>query len=308
MWRTVETFIRQLDSAQLCRADRAPGCQLAPSSPAVTGCTDGGATVTIAALDGVAGDGCGGSAHCVNAVVIARAARSHQLGGGRHAPCESSASAGSVPISEKPGFVLEHFPDSVGSQAMRRSPMKTNAAILWGSVATGRSRRSTPTPQDGEVLVSWEATGLCHSDEHIRTGDLPAPLPMIGGHGGAGIVQEVGPGVQGLKPGDHVVASFLPACGAAGSVRPGIRTCVTSVRSSWRAPRPTAPTGAGPVAEHRCHGVRRTFSQYGTCGHRSSDRRRPLRCPGPACWVAASPPAGARPSTPPTYRPATPSS
>ena len=46
-----------------------------------------------------------------------------------------------------------------------------------------------------------------------RRGDLPAPLPMIGGHEGAGIVQEVGPGVQGLKPGDHVVASFLPACG-----------------------------------------------------------------------------------------------
>jgi len=92
--------------------------------------------------------------------------------------------------------------------------MKTNAAILWEFGGDWTVEEiDLDGPKDGEVLVSWEATGLCHSDEHIRTGDLPAPLPMIGGHEGAGIVQEVGPGVQGLKPGDHVVASFLPACG-----------------------------------------------------------------------------------------------
>ena len=92
--------------------------------------------------------------------------------------------------------------------------MKTNAAILWefGGNWTVEEIDLDP-PKDGEVLVSWEATGLCHSDEHIRTGDLPAPLPLIGGHEGAGIIQEVGPGVQGLAVGDHVVASFLPACG-----------------------------------------------------------------------------------------------
>lgn len=92
--------------------------------------------------------------------------------------------------------------------------MKTNAAILWeyGGDWTVEEIDLDP-PGDGEVLVSWEATGLCHSDEHIRTGDLPAPLPLIGGHEGAGIVREVGAGVVGLAPGDHVVASFLPACG-----------------------------------------------------------------------------------------------
>lgn len=92
--------------------------------------------------------------------------------------------------------------------------MKTNAAILWefGGNWTVEEIDLDP-PKDGEVLVSWQATGLCHSDEHIRTGDLPAPLPLIGGHEGAGIIQEVGPGVQGLQVGDHVVASFLPACG-----------------------------------------------------------------------------------------------
>ena len=61
--------------------------------------------------------------------------------------------------------------------------------------------------------MSFEATGLCHSDHHMRTGDLPGLLPVVGGHEGAGIVQEVGPGVRGLKAGDHVVASFLPTCG-----------------------------------------------------------------------------------------------
>jgi NDMA-dependent alcohol dehydrogenase len=92
--------------------------------------------------------------------------------------------------------------------------MKTNAAILWEYGGNWDVEEiDLDPPQDGEVLVSWEATGLCHSDEHVRTGDLPAPLPLVGGHEGAGIVQEVGPGVQGLKPGDHVVASFLPACG-----------------------------------------------------------------------------------------------
>ncbi|KKW64841.1 NDMA-dependent alcohol dehydrogenase [Mycolicibacterium elephantis] len=92
--------------------------------------------------------------------------------------------------------------------------MKTKAAVLWEFGADWSVEEiDLDPPQAGEVLVSWEATGLCHSDEHVHRGDLPAPLPLIGGHEGAGIVQEVGPNVPGLAPGDHVVASFLPACG-----------------------------------------------------------------------------------------------
>ncbi len=103
---------------------------------------------------------------------------------------------------------------AVNPSAFRLGRVKTNAAVLWefGSDWTVEEIDLDP-PSDGEVLVSWEATGLCHSDEHVRTGDLPAPLPVVGGHEGAGIVQEVGPGVVGLAPGDHFVASFLPACG-----------------------------------------------------------------------------------------------
>jgi NDMA-dependent alcohol dehydrogenase len=94
------------------------------------------------------------------------------------------------------------------------SGMKMDAAVLWEVNGDWSIEEvDLDGPQEGEVLVSFEATGLCHSDHHARTGDFPVPMPIIGGHEGAGIVQEVGPGVRDLKPGDHVVASFLPACG-----------------------------------------------------------------------------------------------
>ena len=75
--------------------------------------------------------------------------------------------------------------------------MKMNAAVLW-DVNTDWSVEEVELdpPQEGEVLVSFEATGLRHSDHHMRTGDLPGLLPVVGGHEGAGIVQEVGPGVR----------------------------------------------------------------------------------------------------------------
>ncbi|MGP4014587.1 NDMA-dependent alcohol dehydrogenase [Saccharopolyspora sp. 5N708] len=68
-------------------------------------------------------------------------------------------------------------------------------------------------PRDGEVLIKFAASGLCHSDEHLRTGDSTCRLPIVGGHEGAGVVEEVGPGVTRVQPGDHVVCSFIPACG-----------------------------------------------------------------------------------------------
>ena len=68
-------------------------------------------------------------------------------------------------------------------------------------------------PREGEVLIRFAAAGLCHSDDHLRTGDIPVRYPIVGGHEGAGIVEEVGIGVSRLKPGDHVVCSFLPTCG-----------------------------------------------------------------------------------------------
>ena len=54
---------------------------------------------------------------------------------------------------------------------------------------------------------------MCHSDEHLVTGDLPFPLPVVGGHEGAGTVVEVGAGVDDIAEGDSVILTFLPACG-----------------------------------------------------------------------------------------------
>src|SRR5439155_5477073 len=55
--------------------------------------------------------------------------------------------------------------------------------------------------------------GVCHSDYHVMTGDLPAPLPAILGHEGAGVVEAVGEGVTAVRPGDHVVLLFRASCG-----------------------------------------------------------------------------------------------
>jgi len=69
-------------------------------------------------------------------------------------------------------------------------------------------------PRQNEVLVRVAAAGLCHSDEHIATGDLPVgKYPVVGGHEGAGVVEEVGPHTTGVKVGDHIVFSFMPVCG-----------------------------------------------------------------------------------------------
>jgi NDMA-dependent alcohol dehydrogenase len=66
-------------------------------------------------------------------------------------------------------------------------------------------------PGPGEVLVDIAYAGLCHSDEHLRFES--ARYPIVGGHEGAGVVRAVGDGVAAVAPGDHVVTSFLPACG-----------------------------------------------------------------------------------------------
>ncbi|MBO0869738.1 MAG: NDMA-dependent alcohol dehydrogenase [Micromonosporaceae bacterium] len=68
-------------------------------------------------------------------------------------------------------------------------------------------------PRDGEVLVRFMASGLCHSDEHVATGDAPVRFPLVGGHEGAGVVEAVGAGVSRVKVGDHIVTSFIPVCG-----------------------------------------------------------------------------------------------
>ncbi|HXZ96465.1 MAG TPA: zinc-dependent alcohol dehydrogenase family protein [Burkholderiales bacterium] len=68
-------------------------------------------------------------------------------------------------------------------------------------------------PGPGEVLVKIAAAGLCHSDLSVINGDRPRPTPMVLGHEAAGIVEELGAGVDNLRKGDHVVMVFVPSCG-----------------------------------------------------------------------------------------------
>ena len=69
-------------------------------------------------------------------------------------------------------------------------------------------------PKEGECLVEIKATGICHTDEFTRSGEDPEGLfPAILGHEGAGVVVEVGRGVETLKKGDHVIPLYTPECG-----------------------------------------------------------------------------------------------
>lgn len=92
--------------------------------------------------------------------------------------------------------------------------MKTKAAVMWTSPGNFEiTELELDPPREGEVLVRYEYAGLCHSDEHMRHGDLGFTPPMVGGHEGSGVIEEVGPGVRNLKAGDHFISSWMPYCG-----------------------------------------------------------------------------------------------
>ena len=98
--------------------------------------------------------------------------------------------------------------------------MKSRGAICWGvgQPWTIEELEIAP-PGPNEVLVEWKAAGMCHSDEGNRNGDRVSKadeairFPILGGHEGAGVVAEVGAAVTRFKPGDHVLANFVPNCG-----------------------------------------------------------------------------------------------
>ena len=68
-------------------------------------------------------------------------------------------------------------------------------------------------PGPGEVRIKIGAAGICASDHHIMVGSAPFPMPIVLGHEGAGTVEEVGPGVTRVKPGERCVLSFISPCG-----------------------------------------------------------------------------------------------
>jgi NDMA-dependent alcohol dehydrogenase len=126
-------------------------------------------------------------------------------------------------------------------------------------------------PREGEVLIRYTHAGLCHSDVHVAHGDLEARLPMVLGHEGAGIIEEVGPGVTRVAAGDHVVCSFIPNCGTC-------RYCATGRQSicdmgatilEGYLPGNRFPI-TGPRGEYGAMCMLGTFSQWGVIHQNSA--------------------------------------
>ena len=93
--------------------------------------------------------------------------------------------------------------------------MKTRAAVAWeADKPLSIEEVDLAGPKAGEVLVRIVATGVCHTDAFTLSGADPEGLfPVILGHEGGGIVQEIGLGVTSVRPGDHVIPLYTPECG-----------------------------------------------------------------------------------------------
>jgi S-(hydroxymethyl)glutathione dehydrogenase/alcohol dehydrogenase len=131
-------------------------------------------------------------------------------------------------------------------------------------------------PQRGELLVRMVASGLCHSDDHLATGDMQAHMyPMAGGHEGAGIVEEVGPDTDGWKVGDRIVTAFLPSCGRCRWCASGWQNLCDSGMHTLTGQRPDGSwrlrLDGKPIAQ--MSGIS-TFSQFSTISTLSA-----IRCP-----------------------------
>jgi len=150
--------------------------------------------------------------------------------------------------------------------------MKTTAAVVYEpGKPIELEELDLDGPRAGEVLIRYTHAGLCHSDVHIQHGDLEARLPMVLGHEGAGIVEEVGPGVTRVAPGDHVVCSFIPNCGTC-------RYCATGRQSicdmgatilEGYLPGERFPI-SGPRGQYGAMCMLGTFSQYGVIHQNSA--------------------------------------
>ncbi len=93
--------------------------------------------------------------------------------------------------------------------------MKTKAAVLYEyKQPLVIDELDLEGPKQGEILVEVKAAGICHTDLSVMHGVLSVPPPpCVPGHEGAGIVREVGPGVENVRKGDHVLFIWVPRCG-----------------------------------------------------------------------------------------------
>ena len=110
--------------------------------------------------------------------------------------------------------------------------MKTRAAVAWEAGKPLEIEEvDLGKPQAGEVLVQIVATGVCHTDAFTLSGSDPEGMfPVILGHEGGGIVQEIGPGVTSVKPGDHVIPLYTPECGVCKFCKSGKTNLCQAIR------------------------------------------------------------------------------
>ena len=108
--------------------------------------------------------------------------------------------------------------------------IKCRAAVLFDMGLSRPFAKSKPVkveeieldpPGFGEVLVKVAAAGLCHSDLSVVNGNRPRAMPMVLGHEGSGVIEELGEGVDDYEVGDHVVFIFVPSCGKCISCKEG---------------------------------------------------------------------------------------
>jgi len=120
-----------------------------------------------------------------------------------------------VLIEQRPrDDVVERHAESrlrVGVGRARGEPV-AQAQLLERVGALDAADLELPDPVSDQVRVRLTASGVCHSDLHARTGDWMVPLPLVLGHEGAGFVEAIGPDVQDVAPGVHVVLSWFAPC------------------------------------------------------------------------------------------------
>ena len=118
-------------------------------------------------------------------------------------------------------------------------------------------------PRRGHVLVKVTNCGVCHSDLSLVDGSFPSPLPSILGHEAAGVVERVGDGVTSLSPGDHVVLTPCPPCGACYWCVRGEQCLCLNSRGIQTSSFPDGSTGLSRGGDRVYRGVNlAAFSEY----------------------------------------------
>jgi NDMA-dependent alcohol dehydrogenase len=193
--------------------------------------------------------------------------------------------------------------------------MKTRAALLTGvgeRWIVDDIELGALEPHD--VMVEIKVAGLCHSDEHMSTGDMvvpekvriamgmPSQFPIVGGHEGAGVVVEVGAAVERFQVGDHVVTSFMPACGMCPSCVNGrqylcdmgasLLTKSEVAKHVWRGEHTNVYSNLGTFAEYA---LVHEFSLIKVEAHIPFEIAALLSCGVPTGWGAAVVRAGTQP-------------